>query len=235
MINHLAMLLSAAAQTQPPEPPSLAPPLDPAAVEELVVTGTRPNRTASPAAVDLFRTYCFDPLRRAGRWGLRSGDPLPWQPLGAEALARLRLGSAGEAALLIDHVRGHRLVLAADRILGDDGLVSNRCTMVVIGGADHVALRDGMSGMFRGPGTNRHVGLPEGAQALPGWQQHVWTGMPARGNSNWRVRAGSSFLVVLEPSFFNRYDYILGDLKTRGQGPGALATLSVVHTSQPRR
>lgn len=98
-----------------------------------------------------------------------------------------------------------------------------------------------MSALFHGPGTQRHVGEPDGSPSLPGWQQWVWTGMPRRGSRSWRViersgriRSGGSWLVVTDPRFYDSYDYLLGDLKTRTSDGRPVSVLSFALTRRPR-
>jgi hypothetical protein len=78
-----------------------------------------------------------------------------------------------------------------------------------------------MSSLFKGGGTERHVGHPAGSSAVKGWRQWVWTGRPRRGSRNWRATdpgrgaSGGTWLVVTDPAFYDEFEYILGDLKTK--------------------
>ena len=72
--------------------------------------------------------------------------------------------------------------------------------------------------------------------SLPGWRQWLWTGMPARGSRSWRVVApprgsGPTSLVVTDLRFYDQYDFLIGDLKTRDDGR-PLSILSFAYTTR---
>lgn len=201
------------------------------ALDEMIVTAERPNMVAFESPIAVFRDLCFDPLRRTREAAAPAGPG--WQPLGEDV--REDLGITDPATLLFaraDHVRRHRLVLRIDRIEQPRGLTERRCTLTVIGGDSHARAQAEMAALFRSPGTSRHIGGPAGVAALPGWDQQVWTLMPAIGSDTWRDggarRAGGSYLVVTDPSFYRDHDYVLGDLKVRGGNrPTSIMTLAV--------
>ncbi len=131
-----------------------------------------------------------------------------------------------------DEGRGHVLLLKFERFGQKNRVIENRCTLVVIGGRNHDRLPSQMARLFKGAGTERHVGHAAGAPAVKGWRQWVWTGMPQRGSREWRaVRPsrganGGTWLVVTDPAFYDNFDYILGDLKTRTDGGRPVSMLS---------
>ena len=103
----------------------------------------------------------------------------------------------------------------------------------MIGGDSHGRAQAEMAGLFRAPGTDRHVGQPMGTPRLDGWQQHAWTLMPMAGSSTWRDYCprrvgGGAFLVVTDRDFYRTFDYVLGDLKVRtGDRPVSVMSLAV--------
>lgn len=230
-------LISIAALSLLQPPPEDAPePFD-----EIVVTGRRANSVPYAQPVEFFREHCFDPQRRSGQFLAPGPDDEAWRPLDAEV--REQLGIADPAttlAGLVDHVLGHTLVLRIERLAGDGGLVEHRCSLTIIGGTAHERLQQGMAGLFRGPGTQRHIGHVAGSPRLPGWRQHAWTAMPQRRSASWRDasvdlrRPGGSFIVVTDPSFYDQHSYVVGELKTRlGQRP-PISILSLAHTRRER-
>lgn len=212
----------------------------PAALEQIIVTGSRPNRAALGEPIDYFRRHCFDALRRDGRNAAPTVPDNPdWQPLADNV--REQLGISDPAAILMgltDHVRRHILVLRIDRLAQPMNLAESRCSLTVIGGDSHRRLQDGMAALFRGPGTQRHIGHPSGNPRLAGWDQHVWTGTPPRGSTAWRdaipgsgrPHPGGSFIVVTDTRFFDDRDYVLGDLKTRTSGAPVISVMSLALT-----
>ena len=223
------------------QPPAPAEP----AFEEIVVTGRRPDSVALDLPASYLRRFCFDPRRLTGAFSPPSPDDRHWQPLGEADRARLGVTDRATVLMgLVDHVRQHRLVLRLERLEQPRGLVEHRCTIYVIGGETHDGLRDGMSALFRGSGTSRHVGHAAGVPALPGWQQHVWVAIPQRGSADWREyspgplqrRAGGSFVVITNQSaYYNQSDYVLGDLKVRTTGGPRVSILSLAVTGYERR
>jgi hypothetical protein len=208
--------------------------------EAIVVTGSRPNREPLPEPIEHYRRHCFE----ANRLTRRSAPPGPsdryWRA--ADQALRDQLGVVDPGTLvyaLTDFVRGHRLILRIERRQVKGQLVESTCRLIVIGGSSHDRLEAGMAALFRGPGTDRHVGHPAGTQRLAGWTERVWTGMPERGSKAWRqyfstgVRGRrDSWLVVISDSFYDRNDYILGDLKVSEGRQPRVSILSFAYTSR---
>lgn len=253
-----ALALSGASPAQPPhaqaphaelphgQPPQAGPPPadDLEAAAEIVVTGRRGSAAPKPGPIDYYRTHCFEAVRRMGRPLAPTDEDRDWAPLGDAARRQLRISDPATPAFdLIDEARGHMLILKLEHFSRPHALEEIRCTLVVVGGKDHARLEGGMAALFRSPGTERHVGHAAGVDKVAGWRQWAWTGMPDRRSRNWRGLTGSgaaksrpSFLVVTDPaSFYNSYDYIAGELKTRQAAPRPLSVLSFSYTHRPDR
>ena len=189
-------------------------------------------------AIDYFRDLCFEANRQSGR-SAAPVDDTDWQALGAGLRRRLAVEDPeGLAYGLADPARQRTLLLKIERFARPNRLIESRCTLVVIGGGEHAALPGRMAALFGGPGTERHVGELDGVPSLPGWRQWLWTAMPGRGARNWRVRSarGGSpgWLVVTDTAFYDRFDYVLGDLKTRRRGGSSVSMLSFSLTRRVR-
>lgn len=187
-------------------------------------------------AVGYFRRHCFEPARLKGVPSAPEDD-LEWTPLDQET--RRKLGVADPdvpASGLRDAARGHTLLLKVERLPLSRSwrTVEDRCTLVVIGGRNHQAMLSGMAALWRASGTQRNLdGTP-----TQGWRQWHWSGMPARDTKAWRALtrgrgSESTALRVVDPAFYTRHDYIMGDLKTR-EGTGTpISVLSFVRVHRP--
>jgi hypothetical protein len=216
-------LAAGAGATQPPQ----AEPIDPA---EIVVTGRRGGPAAHPDAVEFLKALCFDPARRTGRLAPPVGNP-HWVPLEDDARRQFKIEHPDTPAFsLVDGGRGHELWLKFEESSLPDGLVEQRCTMLVAGGRDHDRFVNNMSQLFRGIPTQRHVGHPNGVPRVRGLSQWLWTGGPQRGSKVWRSiqqpkGAQTTWRVVIDAdAYYQENDYIVGDLKIRN-GPGEQASL----------
>lgn len=217
-----------------------ATPPDPAdGIEEIVVAARPGPLPPLRDAIEYYRAYCFDANRLSGQ-SAPPVDDSDWQPL--DEATRRRFGvtdPASPAFGLADRRRGRTLLVKFERFARPGGLIENRCTLVVIGGRDHAALVGQMSALFRGPGTERHVGAPDGTPRIAGWRQWLWTGMPQRRSRSWRAvtpsrsAGGGTWVVVTDPSFYDSFDYVLGDLKIRQRGR-PLSVLSFAYTTRAR-
>ncbi|HEX8449333.1 MAG TPA: hypothetical protein VF652_07060 [Allosphingosinicella sp.] len=226
----LAGLLLALVSGPDPAQPTTAAGLPP--VDEILVTGRRGNsgRKVRPDAVEVLRTYCFEPARLKRRFDLPSPGPR-WTELDESERAQFRIEDPNAPALAMDdEARAQRLWLKVERFDHRGDTQEQRCTLLVIGGRDHRRFVDDMSNLFSGPPTQRHVGQREGSPAIPGWQQWLWTGMPSRGSKSWKrseTARGSptSWTVVVDVrAFYNSFDYILGEMKSR-TAPGPAVTM----------
>ena len=234
----LVIAFMAGAQAQGPTAP-IAPDL-----ADVVVTARKRHGRAAPLdAVGYVQRFCFDPYRLDGKPAPPIADGI-WSPLGPELRARFRLDQPDAPAFSADDpATGATLLLKFETFARPDRVVERRCTLAAIGGGDHARLPGRMAALFRGEGTQRHVGHIAGVPAIPGWEQWLWTANPGRGAHDWRdVNANSrgapdrTWVVVTDPSFYNEHDYVIGDLKTNH---GARPTISVISiaflTREPRR
>lgn len=227
-----------AGQQQPPPPTADVPPDIPA---DIVVTGRRDSAKPVSEAIAYLRRDCFDAARLTRRLSPPEDDP-DWEPLDARTRAQFGITDpAVPAYSLVDTQRGRTLVAKFERLALPGRLEEQRCTLVVLGGTDHKQLVGDMSRLFRGPGTQRHVGAAEGVPAISGWRQWVWTGIPARRSQAWRAYeqsgdAGSLGIVrvVDESLFYASNDFILGDLKIKQDSGRPVSILSFAYTTRPR-
>jgi hypothetical protein len=228
-----ALAGSAAAQTTPPP---LPPPQDDLCnFENIVVTGQRGSPSPQPDPVEFLRRFCFEPLRQTRRAAPPVDQPR-WEELEEKTRAEFRVADPSVPAYsFVDQGRGHLLLLKFEQFTHPTQVLESRCTLVVIGGRDHARLQAGMSKLFRRPGVEKHVGQSYGTPFLAGWRQWAWTGMPGRRSKNWRAldssrnAQGGGFLVVTDPSFYDQYDYILGDLKMKEGAERPVSMLSFSH------
>lgn len=215
----------------------------PESLSEIIVSG---SRNAPPPGLDpigYLQRHCFD-ANRLNRRSLAPVDDPSWQPLDSKTRAQFGIEDAATPAFgLVDAQRGHTLVIKFETILSKNGLSEQRCTLVVLGGAQHADLPDRISALFKGRGTQRHAGHRDGSETIAGWEQWLWTAMPGRRSKSWqawngqaRGRTRDSWVVVAdEARFFADHDYVLVDLKTRkGTGAG-LSVITFSHTSQEQR
>lgn len=218
-----------------------APASNEAAIDDVVVVGRRETLRPVRDPVDYYRRFCFDPNRRTGQSTPPVGDP-DWVEL--DPATRAKFGAtdpAVEAFGLVDAARGETLLLKFETLRHPHKLVENRCTLAIIGGDRHAILADRVSRVFAGPPTQRHVGAADGAPALAGWRQWLWTGNPARRSRSWKsvnagrgASAGGTWIVVIDDDFYDSHDYILGDLKTRTTPDRPLSILTFAYTSRER-
>lgn len=229
-------LLMIAAQAAAIEAPSTRPAAQSPSVEEVVVTARPGSPRALPDAVAYLRRFCFDPLRLTGRFAPPEDDP-DWMELPDELRRSFGTTDPSVPAYgLSDAERGHTLLAKFERAPGRKGwdVIEERCTIVMVGGRDHARLRADMDALFGASGTRRHLGERDGAPRLAGWDQLMWSAMPDRRAKRWTAlkRDGrgneSAALFVFDPEFYDRYDYILGDLTTRIDGARPLSILSFV-------
>lgn len=237
----LALLVQTGAFEPARQPPP--PPLDAlaTAAEEIVVTARPRELPPLLDPVGYYRQHCFEPSRLTGQPAPPEEDS-DWMPL--EEDIRRQFGAADPAIpafALVDMKRGHTLLLKFEQFSDARNVHENRCTMVIIGGGDHEALVDDMAKLFRGPGTQRHVGKKDGVPEIIGWEQWVWTAIPSRGSERWQVqeargaaRGAGTWVVVTSPGFWSRSDYVLGDLKIKTEGPRAVSVLSFSHKTKKR-
>lgn len=210
--------------------------------DDIVVTARKGAPPPKLDAIGYFRRYCYEPNRMTGKSALPSDD-LDWEPLGDRTRAQFGIIDTEIPAFgLADASRGSTLLLKVERFPKPGGLVESRCTMAVVGGDDHRRLPRQLSALFRGPGTQRHVGAVGGSPRVEGWEQWLWSAMPGRRSKSWheinsetRGASRGTWIVVTRLDFYNDHDYVMGDLKTR-QGAGKpLSVLTLAYTTKPSR
>lgn len=231
LVDLLPLALAAAQRSEAPASPDVG-------VADVVVTARPgpPPPLLDPVAY--LRKLCFDPLRLLGRFALPEDDA-DWRPLSEEVGRAFGVADSGAPAFgLFDRGRGRTLLVKFERVPGRKGwnVVEDRCTLTVVGGRDHRRLRGDMDALFRASGTRRHVGERDGAPRLPGWDQWMWSGLPDRRSGIWRglIAGGggteSAWLVVFDPDFYDEYQYILGDLKTKADAARPVSVLTFART-----
>jgi hypothetical protein len=212
------------------------------AVDDIVVTGVRGDgpRRARPDAIEVLRTHCFDPARLTRRFELPSPGPR-WIELDETERRQFQIEDPAVSAYAMeDEARGQLLWLKVESVRHrKTNTVEQRCTVLVIGGSDHRRFVGDMSRLFQGPPTQNHVGLQGGPPILAGWEQWMWTGMAERGIKRWkaleRTRGGPPpLLIVIEPSgFYDSWDYIMGDMKSRTDPKRAVTLVTFSFTTRP--
>lgn len=228
-----------AAQGQPVEP------VQEAVSDQLSEIVVSRRKGAPPATLDAagyLQRHCFDANRLGGRSAPPEDDP-SWEPLDDTARAQFGISDPEVPAFgLVDEMRGHTLVIKFETFESTNDLRENRCTLVVIGGDDHSSLPDRISAMFKGRGTQRHVGHRDGSDRIDGWQQWLWTAMPSRRSKAWLSvnarsagRASDSWVVVANEFFFDKHDYVFVDLKSRMDAGASLSVLTFGHKTREKR
>lgn len=188
--------------------------------------------------VEYLRTLCFEPARRSGTFLSPEADRA-WEPLDDTTRARFNVTDPDTPAFgLRDAAAGRSMVLKLETIEQPGRLPEKRCTLVVIGGRDHDRFASQIAKLMRASGTQRHVGAQGGMPCLAGWLQRLWTGMPSRGSKQWvgvtgtrQAGGGDTWIVVTNPSYWDRYDYIAIDLKTRQRTDRPVSVLTFSWTS----
>jgi hypothetical protein len=156
-----------------------------------------------------------------------------WRRVDDALRAKLNLaGAEGSAYQLVDEGRKLSLVLQIQR-LTHEGLVENRCSIIVIGETGS-SLEEDMAALFRSQPYVGTLNQRFGMEPTPGWRHWLWTAMPPRGSKDWSVfrrdrQTSAHWIIVTDPlQFYGEHDYLLGDLKVRdGAGP-RLSVMSFV-------
>lgn len=218
-------------------PPAKEAPLE--NIEDIVVTARKGAPPPKLDAVGYYQRYCFDANRLTGQ-SAPPFDDHAWNILDDELRARFNITDPEVPAFsLVDAERGTTLLLKFERSLGSGGVRESKCTMVIIGGGDHDRLPGQVAGVFRGPGTQRHVGHRSWGKGPKGWRWWLWTGMPGRRSKSWQTVSNEmrnnpvgDWITVYDLAFYNDYDYIVGDLKTKLEGSKPLSVLSFVYVTK---
>lgn len=156
----LALMLTSPGSTQG----QLAAPAPIKGAEEIVVTARPGSLPPLLDAVGYFQRHCFDASRLVGHPTPPASDP-EWRSL--DPALRLKFGVTDARATAYGPVavaHGHTLLLNIERLPLPAiwRAIEERCTIVVVGGQAHRDIVDGFSTMFKGPGTQRHVGVRNG-------------------------------------------------------------------------
>jgi len=228
-----------AGQGQPIEPIQEAVPDQ---LSEIVVSRRKGVPPAKLDATGYLQRHCFDANRLDGR-SAPPEDDLSWEPIDDTARAQFGISDPEVPAFgLTDEARDHTLLIKFETFRLKNDLRENRCTLVVIGGEDHAELPDRISAMFKGRGTQRHVGHRDGSKKIDGWQQWLWTAMPSRRSKAWQSingrsggRASDSWVVVVDEFFFDKHDYVFVDLKTRQSAGAKLSVLTFGYKTREKR
>jgi hypothetical protein len=72
-------------------------------------------------------------------------------------------------------------------------------------------------------------------KALPGWRQRAWTATPQRGSTAWqsyRGRRSGGWVRVASPAYYDRLDYVLGDLKVSESRSPPVSILTLSYTTR---
>ena len=214
------------AQSGPPPPPVED------QVGDIVVRARRGPRPPLLEPVAYLQRLCFDPVRTNRRFAPPDRDH-SWVPLEDDARAQFHVTDPDVPAFgLTDPASDRTLLLKFETLRLPEHLVEQRCTLVVVGSRDPAMLTDRINALVGGPGTQRHVGHPDGVPVRPNWSQWLWNGYPDRGSKRWMVvtapgagYAAGTWVVVTDPSFWRTSDYFAIDLKTRERGPRPLSVL----------
>lgn len=187
-------------------------------------------------AIDYFGRHCFDASRLTRRPSLPIGDPA-WHELSEEERGRAGLAGMEGVAFGTASVPDQAVVLVVPEPMSSNGLREQRCRLVVVGG-DYRGFSDRIAALLRGPGTQRHVGDPDGVPMLAGWHQRRWAAIPGSRSPDWHVfttdRGAETWVRVIAPSFYDTADYVLVDLSTRAAGP-PISIIELTHTRRMRR
>ncbi len=207
-------------------------------VPEVTVSTRRdtPARTM-PAAPEYLRRFCFEPGRKTSRFAPPQDDDPDWFPL--EDALRERFGASDPAvpAFRFDDVSRNQTVLVRfETMSASSGITEQRCIFAIVGKINEPELRSGLSRLFGTSGTQRHVDVRDGGvPSIPGWDQWLWTGSPARGSRAWPgFSPRDSFIIVTNSSYFyDGSDYIYADLKVRKDRSVAMMSFGFKTRSLP--
>lgn len=215
-------------------------------VEGVVVTATRRVATlarpgpASPDPFTVFRDYCFEPNRLHGRSARPVGDH-SWKPLDAADRQALKIGDPGTLAYGRSGA-GPPLVLRIEERAVRKTRVQHRCSLIIVGVADQRSFVRGMSGLFNGPGTEKHVDhVLLDYKTIPGWRQWLWQALPSKGSTRWAVYRNRrspnplGHLLFLTGPFENYggMSYVTGEVVHTEHAARPISILSVARTFRP--
>lgn len=186
-------------------------------------------------AIGYFERHCIDASRLTKNPSAPLGDR-DWHELTAAEREGFGLGDRKDEAFGSTRADGQRLALTLAEAAPYKGLIEKRCTLTVVGGEQrHFAGR--VAGLLHGPGTQRHIGDPDGVPRLPGWRQLLWAAIPAIRSPQWRVwttdRGGETWVRVVDPIFYAAAESVVVDLRMRETGV-PLTVLRLIYTRKRR-
>lgn len=198
--------------------------------DDIVVTAKPGPPRQRLTTIGYFRQYCFDAMRHTRKAALPEND-LDWDETDPKLRALLKITDPDVPSFALDvDGDGRQLIVTATTVKGAYDLPEKRCTMIIVGGGDHKKLVDQISSMFRGGGTQRHVGENDGVKKLTDWDQWLWASGPDRRSEAWQA-IGNTWLIVTSPHYYDSHDYAFVDLKikkTTGR-PISIVTLGYIH------
>lgn len=235
---HFGLALTLVAASAFGEPQSSQVADDGGGVGDIIVRAKPGPPHAQPTTIDYFRKHCFDPNRLHGA-ALSPESDLDWEPTSDDIRARLKITDPATVSfMLAADGEGRTLIFKTEQINTEPPhakikLTEDRCTFVVLGGKAHKELLNPISKMFRGPGTQRHVGYSAGIPKADGWQQWLWSVIPAIGSKNWDVYRSrtrrDTFVVVTNWNYYEQFEYVFGDLKIRTDAGRMVSILTLGH------
>jgi len=206
--------------------PIVAPTPGPAELDEVVVLGQR----TTPDPFEIFQAVCLD----ANRLDKRS-----FRPDGVPRWARLEADGSAPAESFIRRDGDLEMVLRIEE--GPDDTVEraqrNVCSLTLAGPHDQQSLTRGMANAMGGAGTARHLDLPGIYPTYAGWTQLLWSAMPNKDSSRWRVfmperGRESGVLLVARPSFYREYSYVVTELRFTDQTERPVSHIALTYITR---
>lgn len=214
-------------------------PLSPPSPSDIVVTAKTGTRVDPPTAIDHFKRFCFDPVRRSGE-PLSPEVDLNWLPLSDKDQRTLGIIDPERPAYgHFDASIDQTFVVKTERQVPSKGLVEHRCTLIILGQLDERRLRGELSSLLRGPPTQRHLGHQAGSEPYEGWEEWLWTAIPGHRSGAWRAHGSQTrrssepgWVVVTDLRFYNTADFVAVDMKSSRDRPVSTSIVTLSHTSK---
>jgi hypothetical protein len=200
-------------------------------LDEIAVLGRR----TTPEPFDIFRAVCLDANRLDKRSFRPDGVPR-WTRLQADGT---RPAVTAQAESFIRHDGDLEMMLRIEE--GPDGTVErtqrNVCSLTLAGPHDQQSLERGMANAMGGAGTARHLDLPDIYPTYAGWTQLLWSAMPNKDSSRWRVfmpqrSRESGVLLVARPSFYREYSYVVTELRFTDQTERPVSHIALTYITR---
>ena len=211
--------------------PVVTPPPEAMQLDGITVLGRR----TTPDPFDIFQAVCLDANRL---------DKQSFRPDGVPRWTRLVAPVSGPvvAAPVESFIRRDgdlEMLLRIEE--GPDAKVErtqrNVCSLTLAGPHDQQSLARGMASALGGPGTRHHLSLPEIYPTYPGWTQLLWSAMPDKDTSNWRVfmaegERESGVLMVNLPRFYSRYSYVVTELRFTDEAERPISHIALTYITR---